>query len=56
LVITVEWQKITTLKSFITLANGGKLKYQPNLPWNFTLENIGTAVNYHGMFITLALG
>ncbi len=32
----MEWQWIATVKSFVTLAHGGKLKYHGNLLWNFT--------------------
>jgi len=37
------------VKSFITLAHGGKLKYCSNLLWY-----AGTAVNYFSIFTTLA--
>ncbi len=38
----------------MTLVHGGKLQYCSNLQWNLTLENVGTVVNYRGIFITLA--
>ncbi len=55
----------------MTLSHGGKFKYHNNLPQNFNLKNASTAinycriltlqneltaVNYHGIFITLARG
>jgi hypothetical protein len=45
----MEWQEINMVKSFITLAHGGKLKYCSNLLWY-----AGTAVNYFSIFTTLA--
>ncbi len=39
------------VKSFITLAHGGKLVGIYN--GILTLENVGTAVNYHSILITL---
>jgi hypothetical protein len=49
------------LKSCITLVHDGKIKYGGNLTWYaliyhgiLTLENVGTALNYRGIFITLA--
>jgi hypothetical protein len=47
------------VKSFITLAHGGELKYHGNLPLYFNPRKSKvkiTAVNYHGIFITLAIG
>jgi hypothetical protein len=41
------------VKSFITLAQGGKLRFYCVI---FNLENVGTAVNYRGSFIRLAPG
>ncbi len=38
---TIDWQSITLLKSFITLAQGGKHKYYHNLPQHLTLELVG---------------
>jgi hypothetical protein len=35
MVNNIEWQKITVLKCFITLAQGGKHKYCCNLPEYF---------------------
>jgi hypothetical protein len=40
-------------KSFITLAHGGKLTCRNNSPWYLHLENVGTVVNYRGIYITL---
>jgi hypothetical protein len=48
----MEWQYITTKKSFKTLALNTVLVYCRIL----TLENVGTVVNYCGIFITSALG
>ncbi len=42
------------IKSFITLAHGGNLKYDNNLPSNVNLENVGISVNYSIILITLA--
>jgi hypothetical protein len=42
------------VKSLITLTHGGKLKYRGDLPRVLTRENVGTAVNCRGIFITLA--
>ncbi len=58
----MKWQYITMVKSLISfhVANlsstiiyfGTTLIYSGNL----TLENVGTAVNYRGIFIILAQG
>jgi len=37
-------------KKFVTLRHGA------NLPYNLNFENVGTAVNYCGIFISLAPG
>jgi len=34
-VITIEWQNINIIKSFITVAHGGKIEYCGNLPSYF---------------------
>ncbi len=44
------------VKSCITLAHGGKLKYAGKLPQNLNPKNVGTSVKCHGIFITLAPG
>jgi hypothetical protein len=46
------------VESFITLAHGGKLKYRTVIIYHriLNLENVGTAVNYRGIFKTLAPG
>ncbi len=44
------------VKSFITLAHGGKLRFHGIFCVFFTLENVGSVVNYRGSFITLAPG
>jgi hypothetical protein len=44
------------VKTFITLAHGGKIKYPVIYSRVLTLDNVGTAVNYCGIFITLAPG
>ncbi len=49
----MEWLKVTMVKSFITLAHGGKMVIYH---WILILKNVGTAVNYHDIFTTLALG
>ncbi len=44
------------VKSYIKLAYGDKFKYCSNLRFNFTLENVGTVLNYSGISITLTPG
>jgi hypothetical protein len=47
------------VKRFITLVHGSKLKHHCGTVVIYrgilTIENVSTAVNYHGIFITLAL-
>jgi hypothetical protein len=47
------------VKCFITSVHGSKLKYHGGTVviyrGSLTIENVSTAVNYHGIFITLAL-
>ncbi len=56
LVITVKWQYINIIKSYRALAHGGKLKYCCNLQFFFTLESVGTVLNYSCISITLTPG
>jgi hypothetical protein len=44
------------VKSLITLAHGDNLNTEVIYRRILTLENVSTAVNYHGIFITLASG
>jgi hypothetical protein len=43
-------------EKFITVTHGGKLKDCGNLPQYLNPKNVGTAVIYHTIFITLAPG
>jgi hypothetical protein len=49
----VVWQLIATEKSFITKAHCGNAAIYHRI---LTLENVGTKVNYHSIFITFAPG
>ncbi len=45
--------EITLVEHLMTLVLGGKLQYCSNLPWNLTLENVGTVVYYSGIFYNI---
>jgi hypothetical protein len=45
----VELQYITVVKSFITLAHGGKLIYNVIYPKILTLKRVDIVINYCGI-------
>jgi hypothetical protein len=52
--ITLGWQKITMVKSFITLVQGGKLKYRCDLQWYLNPRKCGYQGKFYQYFYNIA--